>query len=201
MNKIIITALAASILVTTVGCRSFTSPARYRSLNDGEAYFVDYDITRRGAFIVPKGKEVRTISEPAPDAGMESVSKFLASIDYKGIKGEASAEVAEKLIQFGQRTQTIMFLRETLFRLTEVGNNAGLDKVEYQELYKQVVQAAADLAKTEVEVAKKEAAKAETKKAEAETEKAKAVTEKIHKFETLNKSDPELFRKLLPLDK
>jgi hypothetical protein len=132
---------------------------------------------------------------------MESVSKFLASIDCKGIKGEASAEVAEKLIQFGQRTQTIMFLRETLFRLTEVGNNAGLDKVEYQELYKQVVQAAADLAKTEVEVAKKEAAKAETKKAEAETEKAKAVTEKIHKFETLNKSDPELFRKLLPLDK
>jgi hypothetical protein len=132
---------------------------------------------------------------------MESVSKFLASIDCKGIKGEASAEVAEKLIQFGQRTQTIMFLRETLFRLTEVGNNAGLDKVEYQELYKQVVQAAADLAKTEVEVAKKEAAKAETRKAEAETEKAKAVTEKIHKFETLNKSDPELFRKLLPLDK
>ncbi len=201
MNRLIITALAASTLIMTVGCKSFTSPARYHSLNDGGVYFVDYDITRRGAFIVPKGKEVRTISEPAPDAGMETVIKFLTSMDYKGIKGEASAEVVEKLVQFGQRTQTIMFLRETLFRLTEVGNNAGFDKTEYQELYKQVVQAAADLAKTEVEIAKKEAAKAETKKAEAETEKIKAANERLLRFERLKKNDPDLFQKLLPLDK
>ena len=109
------------------GCSMFESSARKHSIAADEktAYWFDYNSHRRGAFIIPDKKNVKIISEPAPDTVVENILKLAGSLNYQSVTGQVSADLSQQIIQLGQRSEMIMFLRETMFRLSEAGNNAG----------------------------------------------------------------------------
>jgi hypothetical protein len=164
------------LVCTCAGCRSFTSPARATDLKSATAYWVDYDATRRGAILYAEGGKIKMVGEPAPDAALELTQKYLAKVNYQAVSGEASAELAESIVELGKRTQTVMFLRETLYRLAEMANNGQLDATKQVEIYNKIVDAATQLGLAEVAAAeaKQKLAQAKLTSADAEVKTAEA---------------------------
>jgi hypothetical protein len=119
--------------------------------------WLDYDASRRGTLIIPEDSKSRILSEPSPDVAIGVVSEFVGKASYKGISGEASAKVTESIAELGKRTQTIMFLREALFRLNEMQTANKIDPAEVTKLYTKVIDVAVELAKVDVAVATKQA--------------------------------------------
>ena len=152
------------LLLACSSCANFTSPARKHKLEKNESYWVDYDVSRRGAIVTPKNIKLFVCAEPSPDVALEMVDKFLLKIGYEKITADAQAEISTKVVELGRRTQIIMFLRESLYRLCEMSTNFGLKPDEVKELYKMVIDAAVDMAKAELIAAKAEEARAQAEK-------------------------------------
>lgn len=150
------------ILIVISGCASFTSPARQHMLEEGRTYWFDYDASRRGAVLIPKHekKNIAICAEPSPDVAFEIVNKFKVDVGIEKLDVGVQADIQEKVIQLAKRTQTIMFLRESLYRLCELSLNFQLRDEDVRRLYEKVIEAAADLAKAEL--ANAEQAKAES---------------------------------------
>src|SRR5258706_5273076 len=147
------TILVLSTLLVCIGCRSLTSPARSHSLKGGVTW-IDYDATRRGALVIPKDGGQMMVSEPSPDVALGVVADFIAKASYSNITGEASAKVTETIAELGKRTQTVMVLRECLFRINELQLiKKDLTKEEIKELYIRVMETVLELAQTDKEAA------------------------------------------------
>lgn len=112
-------------------------------------------------------------AEPPPDVALARTIDLIAKVAYQGATGDLQAKLAEQLAQLGGRTQTVLILRESLFRLCELSINSGLGPADLKNLYTEVVQAAVGLATTE-------ATKARTaeKQADAELMKLQQLTPK-----------------------
>ena len=141
------------LLVMGLGCASFTSPAREHELIEGKTYWFDYDASRRGAIVIPNhaNKNIVICAEPSPDVALEIVDKFKASVKLERIEVGAEADIQEKVIQLAKRTQTIMFLRESLYRLCEMSLNFHLEDDAVKSLYEKVIDAASKMAAAELE--------------------------------------------------
>lgn len=168
--------LAATSLFAATGCSVFESSARKHQLtSDGKtAYWFDYNSDRRGAFVIPADKKFQVISEPSPDTAVQNALKLAGSLNYQSVTGQLSADLSQQIVQLGERTEMIMFLRETMFRLSETGNNAGWSSEDYKDLYTEIVNAAVTLAEAE-----KTSAEAQKTKAEAEYLKAQTAIKAI----------------------
>jgi len=142
MIRIRLVALLAMAGLWT-GCASFTSPAREHVLDDGKTYWFDYEATRRGAVLVPRHerKNVAICAEPSPDAALSIVDKFRADVGTGKITVGGEANVEQQVIQLAGRTQTLMLLRESLYRLCELSLNFNLKDEEVVALYKNVTDA------------------------------------------------------------
>jgi hypothetical protein len=155
------------VLVLMAGCASFTDPARKHELDASKPYWMDYDAYRRGALFVPlstaRGKTIRTCSEPPPDVAMQLADKFTAKGGSGEISAEASAEISQNALQLAQRTQTIQFLRESLFRLCELSINSQLAPDSISILYGKVLDAAKSMAEAEKSTAEKAATDAQNR--------------------------------------
>lgn len=159
--------LICTCLLLLTGCRSFTSPARLHRIKPEKSYWTDYDATRRGAIIYvdEKGKAIM-LSEPSPDVAIGLAQEYLAKVDFKGIPAEGKLSLAENVMQLGKRTSTIMFLRESLYRLGELSQKGPLDP-ETAALYREAMKAALDLARAEASIAEAQVIDAQTRAKEA----------------------------------
>lgn len=155
------------VVFIVAGCASFTDPARKHELDASKPYWMDYDAYRRGALFVPlstsQGRTFRTCAEPPPDVAMQLADKFTAKGGTGEISAEASAEISQNALQLAQRTQTIQFLRESLFRLCELSINSQLSPDKIADLYKRVLESAKSMADAEKASAEKGAADAQNR--------------------------------------
>jgi hypothetical protein len=174
---------------TTTGCTFFARPATQERLDANQAYWFHYEASRRGGFLVGADSKMKMCAEPAPDVALARTVEFVGKGSYQGASAEAQAKLAEQLAQLGGRTQTVLILRESLFRLCELSiNNPAFPPTELKVLYKEVLDSVVDLAKADVTNAQ-----AAEKKAEAALANAKTLQMKT--FESLN---PEVRRQMLP---
>jgi hypothetical protein len=152
-----------SAFVILTGCASFTSPARKHELDVSKPYWFDYDATRRGAILFPSSASVTVCSEPSPDVALDIVNKLKLEAEAEKIqtKGKVESDISEQVVQLAKRTQTIMFLRESLYRLCELSGNRKLTNDEVIAQYSKVIDAARSLAEAELENSKQGAAEAE----------------------------------------
>lgn len=165
MQKIVQISLLLTLVGIFTGCAGFTSPARQHQLEEGKTYWFDYRADRRGAIFIPKHeiKKVAICSEPSPDVALQIVDKFRADVGTGKVTVGAEADVEEKVIQLAKRTQTIMFLRESLYRLCELSLNYKMDDEDIKKLYEKVIDAAIEMAKAEVLNAEQSKIEAEEK--------------------------------------
>lgn len=153
-------ALAMGLLSLSLlgGCASMTNPSRLHELRPDSSYAIDMDATRRAAYVIRKDQPIGICAEPAPDVSVEFVSKIMAEVQSQkgGIDAKAQAELQSKAIELAGRTQTVLFLRESLYRLCEQGLNGNLDSEHVKELYSIALQTALKLAEKDLLQEKKE---------------------------------------------
>lgn len=147
--KIIILGLISIVLFLS-GCTTLTSPARKELLSDEDSvYWFDYAAERRGGFLIPKqsGSNSNTrfaiCAEPAPDVALAHTTEIVGSAKLpETVDAELKVKFANEVVQLAGRTQTILFLREAMYRLCEQGVNGNLAPGEVKELYTKVIDAA-----------------------------------------------------------
>jgi type III secretion system FlhB-like substrate exporter len=136
--------------ITVSACSSFTSPARKHELDSSKSYWMDYDVTRRGTIVAGSASSWKACAEPAPDAAIGVVAKLEGSVKVAD-QGEASGkgELAQSIVNLAEKTQMVLFLRESLFRLCELSINTDIDADKTKELYETVINAALALVEKE----------------------------------------------------
>lgn len=134
------------------GCASMTSPMRTHALEAGKPYAIDYDATRRGAYILPGDRSMKMCAEPAPDVAMESITNIIANLKLQQANADANAQVElqQKIVELAGRTQLVLVLRESLYRLCEQGVNGQLNNEQIAALYKQALDTVLRLADTDL---------------------------------------------------
>lgn len=155
-------ALASAALLLT-GCASFQPATSVHTLATNQPTFIDMDASRRGVVIIPRvdGKGYYSCSEPSPDVAVETVTRILAEIKLSNgsnIDAKTEMEFKTAIVNLSQRTQTLLFLRESLFRICEQSANQNLSSEQVTKLYELAITTAlklaeADLAKNQKELA------------------------------------------------
>jgi hypothetical protein len=142
--------IALTLSVFLVGCSSFTSPARKHELDSTKSYWIDYDATRRGTIVSNASSTWKSCAEPSPDAAIGVVAKLEGSLKIAD-QGEVGgkAELAQSIVNLAEKTQMVMFLRESLFRLCELSINSDISADKTIASYKLVIDAALALVEKE----------------------------------------------------
>ena len=148
------------LLVCLVGCnlKPRLHSSNVEQLNEKTGYWFNYDASRRGAILTPKmdgSPGVYMCAEPSPDVALENAVKLLGELQatvQSGGEGalKAQAEFSEKLVELAGRTQTILFLREALYRLCEQQMNGALSSTEVDRLYAKVIETSITLAEAQI---------------------------------------------------
>lgn len=143
--------------LTISGCSSFTSPARNHELDGSKSYWLDYDATRRGTLVSNGATQWKYCAEPTPDAVMNMIAKLGGSVNVAS-QGSLSGngELNQSIIKLAERTQMVMFLRESMYRLCELSLNSNLTPEQMTALYDKVIQSSVEVVKTEKLIAEKE---------------------------------------------
>ena len=143
---------SVAIALLAAGCANFTGPARSHKLEapgDG-FYWFDYTASRRGAFLAPAAGKFVMCAEPAPDVALDQTTSLAASIKIpEGADANVKADLASKVVELAGRTQTVLFLREAMYRLCEQAMSGNFAPGEVAKLYEKVLDAAANLAEAE----------------------------------------------------
>ena len=139
-------------LALLCGCAGTTNPTRLHELRPDSSYAIDMDASRRAAYVIRKDQPIGLCAEPAPDVSVEFVSKIIAEVQSEsaGLDAKAQAELQSRAIELAGRTQTVLFLRESLYRLCEQGLNGNLNGDQVKELYSIALQTALMLAEKDL---------------------------------------------------
>jgi hypothetical protein len=151
---------AVALAIWLGGCANLTSPARMHELADNKSYWFDYDASRRGTILSYKsgtGSALATCAEPAPDVALAFTSKILAEAKVTppagttaAVDAKAEAEFRSNVVELAKRSQTIMFVREAMYRLCEQALNGHLPQSAVADLYKLIIEASVKLADAEL---------------------------------------------------
>ena len=148
--KYIIPVLVTSVLFCLIcGC----STTREFQASEKKVTIMDFDAKRRGAYILPgtDGGRFVLVSEPAPDVASEITASLGLNADTIGdlTNVELKAEYAGKIIDLASRSQTLQVLRESLFRLSEMGASSDINSQQRVDLYLKVLDTVRLIAMTE----------------------------------------------------
>jgi hypothetical protein len=165
LPKLPFLAACGFMLLTLSGCATFTSPARVHELQSNKPYWMDYDASRRGAIVIPDGSNVKMCSEPTPDVALNFAEQILVQVQAQtqnnpNIDGKVQAQLSETAMELAGRTQMVLFLRESLYRLCEQSVNGNLNHDEVKQLYELVIQTSLKLAESDVAKNQKQLAEA-----------------------------------------
>ncbi|MGH9554123.1 MAG: hypothetical protein ACRD3W_32395, partial [Terriglobales bacterium] len=150
-------------LLSLTGCANLTSPARDHALTPGVPYWMDYDASRRGTLVIPRpdGTGVTVCAEPSPDIALNLVTSILADVQLNNpnVDPKVQLEFQQSVVELTQRSETISFLRESLYRMCEQSMNGNLSSADVKELYEIAL-------KTSLALAQADATKQQSKLAE-----------------------------------
>lgn len=158
MRPAIVLTFSAVVILSLSGCASMTAPARTHPLDPSKPYVVDYDASRRGAYILPADGSLKVCAEPAPDVALESITKIIAELKLAdpNVDAKTQLEFQQKVVELAGRTQLVLVLRESLYRLCEQGANGQLNSEQIASLYKQALDTVLKLAETDLAREQKE---------------------------------------------
>lgn len=148
--------LVMTLFLSLTCCRTLGSQGiSAHNLGNG-LYWFGYDMNSRGALLINRGNgKFYMCAEPAPDSALNMVASSLRELtlqgDKSGGKGQGKMEdTVNMTVQMANRTQTILFLREAMYRLCEQQANGMLDPNAVVTLYDKVVETSITLAEAQV---------------------------------------------------
>lgn len=155
--KVLALALVSTLALLTSGCMALRAPVKVHPIEaKDKPTFVELDATRRGYLILPRpdGRGYLVLAEPSPEAALATVNKILAEVSVKNgsapIDAKTQIEFNTAIIQLANKSQTVLFLREALYRLNEQSVNQTLPPEAIAKLYEQAMLTALKMAETEL---------------------------------------------------
>lgn len=138
-----------AIAATLAGC--VPGAARQHELERGTPYWFDYPPDRRGGVLVPATGAMRLCAEPAADVVLQRAVDLVARVDTpQSISAQGQARYAMDAMALAGRTQTIVFLREALYRLCEQTLNSRLTADQVAPLFLKILETSATLANAQL---------------------------------------------------
>jgi hypothetical protein len=145
------------------GCATLTPPARVHTIATApKPSWMDYDASRRGAYILPKDGSLAVCAEPSPDVALSSVTNLVAQVELQNPNVNAQAQLAfsQSVVELTQRTESLNFLRESMYRMCEQAIDGNLSSAQIKDLYDTALKtslalAEADLAKQQNQLAQR----------------------------------------------
>lgn len=140
-----------TVVLLTVLLAGCSSTQKIHVPKDGVTV-IDYGAGRRGTYILQTedGKYI-IVSEPSPDVAQEITASLGLSAGTFGelVDPELKAAYANKVVDLASRGQTLQILRESLFRLSEMGASSDIDIDQRVALYIKVLDTVRLIAATE----------------------------------------------------
>ncbi|MGH2510724.1 MAG: hypothetical protein ACRDHZ_25430 [Ktedonobacteraceae bacterium] len=150
-TKALLAALLATVSLS--GC-ALMNPTAIHELKPNQAYVVDTDASRRAILVVPRpdGHGVYVCAEPSPDVALQLTDQILtqAALSNPNVSAEVQVQFATTVVELAKRSQTLMFLRESMFRLCEQSINQSLSSDQVMTLYEDAMKTALTLAQAEL---------------------------------------------------
>jgi hypothetical protein len=153
---------------------------------------------RRVSFVIYDSESKRTyiLNEPPPDVMMERAATIINNIDVKSkttdtdVNTNQKIELANKVIQLGERTVAVNILRDALYRLSEMNVNNRNSKLDesYKTLYDSILSISKQIALADILKLKIKENETKTALVKQETEKAEQDL-KVLIFKADNKKD------------
>jgi hypothetical protein len=117
---------------------------------DSGSHWMTYDAARRGGLLL-RGEGAKVLAEPAPDAIASTAISFVAEAASKAqqVDGKVDVEYTRTVAELAGRSQTVLVIREALYRLNELYLNGALgsNATEVGTLYRASLDAVVLLAK------------------------------------------------------
>ncbi len=129
MKKLILIMLGVVFLS---GCSGYNSRAEL--ITTDKVDVVDYDASRRGAYIKKDGT-IKICAEPAPDVAVAIANQF------QFVKGDTQAtlNLTESINKIANRSNTLELMREAMYRVCELHFNTAINKTEAKNLLAQII--------------------------------------------------------------
>jgi outer membrane protein OmpA-like peptidoglycan-associated protein len=142
--------LVVCLIIGTLNCSLFKDPFGYKNFNnliadENKGGVFHYDASRRGVYFFKAKKFLKICGEPIPDVAYNS--SFANETKTKNL--ETNTDAKREVVELKGRGETVVFLREAMYRLCEMninystfdteGNvlNLGLSQEQYMNsLYK-----------------------------------------------------------------
>ncbi len=95
---------------------------------------------------------MRFCAEPPPDVALQRSMELLAKADLPqaNVTASGSAKLSADVIALAGRTQSLLFLREALYRLCEQSINGNLSRAEVGQLIAKVLKAGQQIAEAQL---------------------------------------------------
>jgi hypothetical protein len=149
-SSLVIIAVLASMLT---GCASLTRPARIHTMaTPPSPSWMDYDASRRGAYVLPKNGGLAVCAEPSPDVAYSTVASLVAQVEAQNpnITGQAQLDFQQSVVQLTTQTEALEFLRESMYRMCEQSIDGNLSSSQIKDLYDQALKTSLTLAEAQL---------------------------------------------------
>jgi hypothetical protein len=150
---------------------------------------MDFDASRRAGLLVSSNSPFQLVLEPTPDVAITSVAEFItkASVQDK-FTAEQTTKITENLTALGERTEAVMILRESLFRLNLLAANRTIDQRSVTNLFSEILKVASFIAQAELgkETSKQERAKADTQQSQTKAKDVDFLESKLSDIRALD---------------
>ena len=162
MRKTILMGLALISAATLSGC-AVTPAVSVHTLSSDAPQIVTTDSSARAIIMIRKADgSTGFCAEPSPDTAMSAIAKMVAEVNLQNpnVDAKTQIEFQTAVIELSKRSQTILLLRESFYRICEAGLNQNLTGEQVLKQQEVALQAALKLA--EAELAKNQADLAKT---------------------------------------
>ena len=158
-----LTLLSAAVLLAALSGCAVNPAVSTHPIALGQPTILTTDASARGIIMLPRpdGRGMSVCAEPSPDAMLSTVAQMVASVKLQNPQVDAQTQVNFQTAvgELSTRTQTVLFLRETMYRICEQQINQNLSSDQVMQLYTLAMQTALKLAESD-------ATKSQTKLAE-----------------------------------
>lgn len=143
---------AAVLCLALTGCA--VNPAvSTHPITPGQPTVLTTDATARGIIMLPRpdGKGMSVCAEPSPDAILSTVAQMIAQVKLQNPQVDAQTQInfQTAVVELSKRSTTILFLRESLYRVCEQQINQNLSSDQVMQLYTMAMQTALKLAESD----------------------------------------------------
>jgi hypothetical protein len=146
------------------GCSAFVTRIQSLPIDPGTSRVLNMNSDRRATYVLwhndgddPRNSRHVVVAEPPPDTALQKTVEAIGKLQVTAAPGGdvASGQLGvgvvdrDQILSLTNRTQAVVILRDSLFRLSEARANGFIDKGEWIKLYGKVVDSAKSIAEAE----------------------------------------------------